>query len=326
MLTGTGAWIANHKFGPQDDNIRIDLPGNWYWDISANGIGFLKGPKDELCVGYNLADHTIQFGSNGKTEAPGLNLWTIQEMGEKFARENFMNAETRKEYDIFSEKRMNERKAYEKGVRTEMTGLIQLELYEGEWTAHVNTEAVKRMTGIESKPEISREEGIALFNKMSEARQVMPLRDPMGYMTLDGSLYHYVKDQYEFQYNDTIDNIDAGFINGNGHGCEAVLGKLDATVRKNMREFCMPEGISYLSTRHIKATPELQDAANAFVKQRVTKTVNFEKKRSHSPESLARDHEKFLAAANVLKEKISDAAFPSMDVSISEETGIGMKV
>lgn len=316
METGINAWIANHEFDFSGNDARIDLPGGWHWDISPNKIGYLKAPGGELCVGYDLNTSTIQFGADGVTKAPGLNLWTIQEMGEKFARDNFMDDNTCAEYDVFAKERGDQRKAYEKSVRAQMTGIIQLELREGKWTAHVDTDAVRDMTGIESKPELTREQGIALFNQMSESRHVMPLRDPMGYMVLEGNAYDYVKGQYEFQYDDTIQNIDGGLINGNGRGCEAVLNKLDATVRKNMREFCLPDGVVYQDLRYVEATPEIQGAVNEFVKQRVTKTVNFEKKRSHSAESLARDHEKYLAAGEALKEQISIAALPPLDVSL----------
>lgn len=313
METGVKAWIANH-----DSDVRIDLPGGWHWDISSDGTGYLKGPEGELCVGYDLNNDTIRFGASGETKAPGLNLWTVQEMGEKFAKENFMDDETCVSYDQFANDRGNKRKEYEKGVRAYMTGLIQLEVNGGQWTAHVDTQSVMAMTGIESDLELTREQGIALFNRMSEARHVMPLRDPMGYMTLDGNLYDYIKEQYEFQYEDTIEAIDNGFINGNGRGCEAVLDKLDATVRKNIREYCLPDGVNYQDLRYVSATPELKTAVDEFVKQRVTKTVNFEKKRSHSAESLQKDHEKFLKAGDALKEQIGNAVFPPMDVSLGE--------
>lgn len=315
METGIKAWLANH--GP-DSSARVDLPGGWHWDASPDGTGYLKNADGGLCVGYDIANDTIRFGADGETKAPGLNLWTVQEMGERFARENFMDEETGREYDEFAKERGDIRREYEKGVRAQMSGLIQLELKYGEWAAHVDTEAVKTMTGIESEPELTREQGVALFNLMSEARHVMPLRDPLGYMVLDNNTYEYIKDQYAFQYDDTIQNIDNGFINGNGRGCEAVLDKLDATVRKNVREYCLPEGVNYQDLRFMEATPEMRNAVNEFVKQRVTKTVNFEKKRSHSPESLARDHEKFIAAGEALKDQIGDTAFPPMDVSFSE--------
>lgn len=319
MEKGIKAWIAN-----QDSDARVDLPSGWYWDVQADGTGYLMTPEDQKCVGYDINTETIQFGADGRVNAPGLNLWTVQEMGEKFARESFMDDKACEEYDAFSKERRALRSEYEKGVRAEMAGLIQVELKDGEWTAHVDTEAVKDMTGIESEAEISREEGIALFNRMSEARNVMPLRDPMGYMTLDGNTYDYIKDQYEFQYDDTIQNIDAGFINGNGRGCEAVLDKLDSVVRKNVREYCLPEGMNYQDLRHVEATPEIQTAVDGFVKQRVTKTVNFEKKRSHSAESLAKDHDKFVASADNLKLAISEEAQKPLDVSIDNSNEMNM--
>ena len=325
METGIKAWIANCEFDFSGNSMRVDLPGGWHWDVSPDKTGYLKGPNNELCVGYDLNKETIQFGDHGETKAPGLNLWTIQEMGENFAREHFMDDETCVGYDQFVQDRLEKRKEYEKNIRNSMSGIIQMELHEGNWTAHVDTDTVKSMTGIDSKPELSREEGIALFNKLSEAKHVMPLRDPMGYMILDGNLYDYIKDQYEFQYDDTIQNIDAGFINGNGRGCEAVLDKLDHTVRKNIREYCLPEDVNYQHLRFMKATPELQSAANEFVKQRVTKTVNFEKKRSHSPESLARDHEKFMAASDAMKIQIANEALPPIDMSFDQEMGMTME-
>lgn len=317
METGIKAWIAN-----VDGDAHIDLPGGWHWDVSRKQTGFLSAPGGRLCVGYDLKNETIQFGDKGQTEAPGLNLWTVQEMGEKFAYEHFMDEETRKEYDQFAEVRGTKRKEYEKGVRNMMTGLIQMELKDGQWIAHVDTEGVKAMVGIDSKPEITREEGVALFNTMSKMRHVMPLRDPLGYMTLNNNLYNYIKEQYEIQYDEMIGNIENGLINGNGRGCEAILDKLDSVVRKNLREYCLPDGINYQDLRNIAVTDGLEDAVGEFVKQRVTKTVNFEKKRDHTKESLERDHERFLKAADALKDEIASVAFPSMDVSITENNDI----
>lgn len=330
METGINAWIANCKFAPTDDtgkvsHIYVELPDDWKWDIMSDGTGFLKGPDDMLCIGYDIPKKTIQFGNDGETKAPGLNLWTVQDVGEKFARQYFMDEETGRRYDEFAKERGDKRKEYEKGVRAQMTGLIQLEIKDGKWAAHVDREAVNVMTGIDvPAPDITREEGIALFNKMSEARSVMPLRNPLGYMTLDNNLYDYIKDQYEFQYEDTIQNIDAGFINGNGHGCEAILENLDATVRKNIREYCLPEGTNYQDLRHIRTTSELCRATDEFVKQRVTKTVNFEKKRDHSRESLQKDHENFLKAAAALSEKIGDITLPDdpLELPVTEINGM----
>lgn len=321
METGIKAWIANNGF-EQGENTRIDLPAGWHWDISHDGTGYLKDPGGQLCVGYDKKNETIRFGADGVTKAPGLNLWTIQEMGEKFARENFMDDAAGREYDAFAAERGAKRREYEKGVRDEMRGIIRVELNAGEWVAHVDTRALKTTTGIESEPELTLEQGVSLFNKMSEARHVMPLRDPMGYMTMDGNVYDYIKEQYDFKYNDTIDNIYNGFINGNGRGCEAVLNKLDAVVRKNVREYCLPEGVKYQDLRHIAATDKLKDAVDEFVSQRVTKTVNFEKKRDHDAESLARDHERFLKAGEELTAKIADAAFPTMSAPLSQDSGL----
>lgn len=322
METGIGAWIANYEFDSSGNNGRIDLPNGWHWDISPNRTGYLKNPDGQCCVGYDLDTDAIQFGADGITIAPGLNLWTVQEMGEKFARENFMPGAVGEEYDAFARDRRESRREYEKQVRSGLAGIIQLEVSEGTWTAHVDPNAVEKTAGIKTKPELTREEGLALFNEMSEKKHVMPLRDPMGYMTLDHNLYDYIKDQYDFQYDDMIQNIDNGFINGSGRGCEAILDKLDLVVRKDMRKNCLPDGVNYQDLRFMAVTEDMANAVNEFVKQRVTRTVNYEKKRSHSAESLQRDNEKFLAASEALKEQIANTALPPMDMPLEASDGI----
>lgn len=322
--TGETAWIANQDMKQDDDTIFVELPHGWRWQIDSPNTGILVNDSNQVVAGYDLKGEILQFGSDGMTKAPGLNLWTIQEMGEKFARDNFMDEKTAVRYDEFYKVRGDKRKEFERGVREKFTGVIQMELSEGEWTAHVNTDKVMELTGIATEPELTREGGVALFNQMSETLHVMPLRDPMGYMKLNDNTYDYIKGQYEFQYNDAIDNIDAGFINGNGRGCEAVLDKLDSTVRKNIREYCLPDGMNYQDLRHVGMTDELEEAVNGFVKQRVTKTINFEKKRSHSQESLAKDHQKFLKAAENLMDTISQTAMPDLDVSFAETLDTGL--
>lgn len=316
--TGEKAWIANQDIQPGEVSVFVELPHGWRWQVDSPDKGILVSGDNKAVVGYDLTNETIQFGADGETKAHGLNLWTIQEMGEKFARENFMDEKTMNRYDAYYASRGEKRREFERGVREKLTGVIQMELVEGEWTAHVDVDKVRNLANIAAEPEMEKEHGIALFNRMSEKMHAMPLRDPMGYMKLDGNAYDYIKDQYEFQYDDTIQNIDAGFINGNGRGCEAVLDKLDTVVRKNIREYCLPEGMNYQDLRHVAMTDELEGAVNEFVKQRVTKTVNFEKKRSHSPESLAKDHEKFLQSAEALKETIAQTAMPGLDVSFAE--------
>ncbi len=325
METGINAWLANQEFDPSGNDIRVDLPGGWFWNMSPNKTGHLVDPKGQLCVGYDLNYNIIQFGNDGETKAPGLNLWTIQEMGEKFAREHFMDDQTAIDYDQFANERNSNRREYEKKVREEMTGLIQIELKDSKWTAHANVDAIKAMTGIDTEPELTREQGIALFNKMSEARHVMPLRDPMGYMGLENNLYDYIKDQYEFQYDDAIQNIEAGFITGNGHGCEAVLAKLDKTVRHDIRINCLPEFVNYRDLRHMDPTPELQSAVNDFVKQRVIVTIDYERKRNYSKEAIEKDFNKYTAAGEALKEQISEAAFP-MDMSFDDDNNVKIEV
>ena len=73
-------------------------------------------------------------------------------------------------------------------------------------------------------------------------------------------------------------------------------------------------------------TNEIKGAVDEFVKQRVVKTVNFEKKRDHSAESLAKDHEKFLAAGEALKKQIDDVALPFLNVPLENSKDDGLQV
>lgn len=317
METGRKAWLACQTFERGKPAV-IELPDGWRWKAEDENRGCLYTPEGDKCAGYDLETETLQFGADGVVKAKGLNAWVAQEMGEKFAQE-LMDEDTKVEYKAYAEKRRVERSDFDKAVRTELASAFQMELKNGDWSVQVDME---RLTGTGGQIRMSRSGAAAVFNQMSEVRGVMPLRDSFGYMTRENNLYQYVKDQYVFQYEDTIDNIEAGFINGNGRGCEAVLNNLDAVVKKNMREYCLPEGVRYQDLRYVEATPKLQEAANAFVRQRVTKTVNFEKKRSHSQESLERDHRRFLEAAESFRDAIGEEALGTLTLSDEDVAGL----
>ena len=92
METGIKAWIAN-----QDPHVhtKVDLPGGYYWDIDPGNTGYLKGPRMNFMSGMTSMSISYSLAHDGRTFAPGLNLWTVQEMGEKFVRDNFMDKENR---------------------------------------------------------------------------------------------------------------------------------------------------------------------------------------------------------------------------------------
>ena len=74
METGKGAWLGCQESYPA----KIQLPGGWYWETENGRQGFLCTPEGRKCTGYDLTTETMQFGAEGKVQAKGLNLWTVQ--------------------------------------------------------------------------------------------------------------------------------------------------------------------------------------------------------------------------------------------------------
>lgn len=126
---------------------------------------------------------------------------------------------------------------------------------------------------------LSREAGIARFNEEAEKHGLKPLRDPKGYMTLDGNVYQAIKDTYEAKYEARAQDIEDGFSLGTTYAMDYVLDHLDSTVRKDSKRF-LPEGMVYGDLRFIKNTPEIQDKIDRVVDRRVEMTLKYSISRS----------------------------------------------
>lgn len=189
-------------------------------------------------------------------------------------------------------------------VRSKLGKAIQLELKDGKWLAHLNTDALRDdfQTPVSSHV-VSGEEGIKLFNDINVKLGFNELQDPKGYMTLDGNMSEYIHRRYRERYEDTLDDIDAQIKDGTGHAVEAVLGSLSATVRHDMRQ-CLPEGMVYSDLRHVAMNNERQDAVETFITSRISKTLIHEKKRSYEASTIERTNQNLLDAGERIRETL----------------------
>lgn len=133
----------------------------------------------------------------------------------------------------------------------------------------------------------TRADGIALFNELAEANELEPLRDPLGYMALDGNAYEYLQTAYKEKYEDIAEKIDAGLMRGGSYSMRAVLSKRPQVIRKDMGSI-LPKDMNYSECRFVKATPEIKEAVDAFVDTRIQITHAHSIRRSVENETFAR--------------------------------------
>lgn len=192
-----------------------------------------------------------------------------------------------------------------KDFRERLGKSLQIELKDGSWLTHVNQSVLRNEFNTETDHFVtSKEGGIDIFNRISKSFDVEPLRDPSGYMALDGNIQSHLKSSYREQYSTTLDNIDDFIVDGTGYGIDAVLNKVDSVIRKDMKNI-LPEGISYGDLRFIEAGTEQKQAIDNMVSARVSKTLAFEKKRSYEGSSLERIDKNFKEASDKLTEALS---------------------
>lgn len=150
----------------------------------------------------------------------------------------------------------------------------------------------------------SREAGVARFNEEAEKQGLKPLRDPQGYMTLDDNVYQAVKDTYEEKYDTKAQEIEDGFsVIKSTYAIDALLDKLDATVRKDSKRF-VPEGMVYGDLRFVRNTPEIQEKIDKMVDKRVEMTLKYQISRSVDDESFMRTFHGFVEAGKELANTI----------------------
>ena len=187
-----------------------------------------------------------------------------------------------------------------KAIRTKLGRLIQLELKDDRLLAHVNVDALEKDFGVRPDSHImSGDAGIALFNTVSQAAGVDPIRDPKGYMALDDNIFSYIHKRYGDVFESRLYDVEDSLIDGTGYGLNHVLQSLNSTVRSDIKEY-LPEGMIYSDMRFIPATAERKDAVNTFVDLRVSKTLMYEMKRSYEPETIERNRTDFIEAGKAL--------------------------
>lgn len=301
-------FLADAEVKEPEDIVTVPvLDSGWQWELSGTGKGALTAPDGSKHCQFDLLSGTIQFEPDGEeTKAPGLSASLVQEMGEKYVYHCVFTEPEKKEYDDHVVLRTNTKKAHDRSVRDSLRGKIQLEYNSGGWLAHVDTDYVKEQFQMDIHPTISKQQGIDLFNRLSEKAHAAPICDPIGYMALEGNMYEFIQTEYRNQYENVLQAIDNQMIDGSGYAVAKVLDNVSSIVRKNIQKDCLPDGEDFGNLRFLKATEERKDAARNFVKCRVSKTLTYEKKRSYEKETIARTNTKYYEAANRLK----DAMFP----------------
>lgn len=301
-------FLNDVDFDTFDEVKTVPVIENWNWKIKGDGSGHLEAPNGSIHCQYDIMTGSIAYEPDSEpiiTE--GLTRDVVQDMGEKYAYDIMFTNDEKQQYDDHILCRNNTKKEYEKSIRKQITGLIQLEYKNNTWLAHVDTEGIEAISGIQVDNHVtSKEDGIKLFNRISEKFHVRPLPDPVGYMTLDNNVYSYIQREYKDQYENTKQAIDNNMLDGTGHGVKVVLETLNSTIRKDVKTY-MPDGLNYGDLRFVSLNDDRKNAVNTFIKARISKTLTYEKKRSYEQETLDRTHTKFIEAGNNLKDSLDDS-------------------
>ena len=301
----TAWYLADARFGKGGKTATIPVLDGWNWQMTSPKTGYLEGPDGAPFCSFDLVKETLTFEPGGApTHAPGLSLDLVQEMGEQYVNDLLFSEREQQAYVAMDAVRKAEKKAYEKSVYHKHSGILQLEKQGSGWLTHVDTGALKELAGIETNHVCSRAEGIALFNQACRSLGAKTLYDPTGYMSLPGNVYAMAYQEYENQYEDVLQAIDNGVVDGTGYGVEAVLKKLPTTIRQNFSNYCVPKGEAYGDLRFVKATGEMQSAIHEFVKARVSLTLIYEKKRSYEKATVKRAEEKYETAGKAVQKAI----------------------
>ena len=203
-----------------------------------------------------------------------------------------------------------------KEVRSKLGRAIQLEYKNESWLAHINQDKLEEGFGVRPESHIlSGDDGIKLFNEISEKEGVDALSDPKGYMSLDNNISAYIHDSYREQYENALDDIAGNFKDGTGYGVEHVLKSLSSTVRKNIKEY-LPENTLYGDLRFVEATGERTLAVDKFVQERLSKTVAYEKSRSDDADTKERNHQRFVSAGENMRDALSDTKQEKLELEM----------
>lgn len=172
---------------------------------------------------------------------------------------------------------------------------------------HVDRDFVNQYIQLPNQSEFSKVQGINLFNAIAKKNNLSELNDPLGYMVLDNSLYDYLHDAYQHQYEEHADMIDAGLMLGGSYGMNAVLGKLNKTIRHDITPYLPDKSVKYSDLRFIKVTPEMKETTDKFVTNRVKLTYLHGIKRSVEEETFKKTTDNMQKYGNDLKSDIAIA-------------------
>ena len=277
------------------------IPG-WTFQVEGD-TGCLKNADGVPFAQYDLSKETIQFVPDGEViQVRGLTARLAQDVAEDLGKELLFSPEECAAYDSWRVKREELQKQRDQDIRSSLTGVIQLELREGEWSAHVNTEKLQELSGIAVKDTMAREEGISLFNEAVIAMGGTPIRDPTGYMACSGNVYQFFQQEYRNQYEDMLQGVDNQVIDGTGYGLDHVLLNLQSTIRTNVKAYCLPKReLSFGDLRFVPATEPQKKAIHEFVHARVSKTLIYEKRRSYEPTAIKRADDRYEQAGAQVK-------------------------
>lgn len=186
-----------------------------------------------------------------------------------------------------------------KRLRTDLGQCLQVELN----YCHVDYDKLEdlgyNLDSLDIEDEmITREDGISLFNQLSEQKGLDPLRNPLGYMKVEDNVYDVLRDLYTEHYEDQLEKIDNGQAMGSPVTMEVILDNLSAKVTKDTRRL-IPETMKYQDLYHLAVSDDLEETMTRFVKQRVIYTSSWSIRRSLSKDALDRQR-------NLLKDRGED--------------------
>lgn len=127
-----------------------------------------------------------------------------------------------------------------------------------------------------------RQEIVNNFNKIAQAENLPPLRDPLGYMELPSNAYRYTNAKFNDVYTRQRSQIEMGVRQGGTYATEAVMGKLASVVRKTVSEY-LPEGIKYSDLKFTPLNEDLRNAIDHLAEKRSELTFMYVNKRSFEP-------------------------------------------
>lgn len=188
---------------------------------------------------------------------------------------------------------------------------------------HVNSEQLSEY--VESNVNyLPRTKGVELFNEIAQNNGLNPLRQPEGYMTLEGNVYNFIYDTYEYVYSERLRQTNDGERDATPYALAAVIEdekKLRSRIRKDFSEF-MPKTMKYSELRFIFTTDEIADKVEETVNARADMTEYRSKIRKRGHEGFDKEVETFHTHMKELCQMLENERFP--EKSRVQEEGLVM--